>query len=91
MPLSFAMERRWRSSRSHRGLERRKACPLSIRWKRDISAEAVRTANPEQTTGYFGVERGFFPKAVDAGFPLQYDDFLLGRVRRSAIPPSFMK
>ena len=32
--------------------------------------ESAQTANPVQTIGSFGVGMGFFPKAVDAEFPL---------------------
>ena len=51
---------------------------------RQAGWESEQTANPVQTTGIFGMEMGFFPKAVDAGFPLQYDDFPLVRALSSA-------
>ncbi len=43
-----------------------------------------RTANPVQTTGYFWVILGFSGSPVDAGNPLQYDDFPLVRALSSA-------
>jgi len=46
--------------------------------------EPEETANPVQTSAIFGVKRGCCGDAVDAGFPLQYDDFPLGRALSSA-------
>jgi hypothetical protein len=42
------------------------------------------TANPVQTTPFFGMKKGFCEGAVDAGFPLQYDDLPNGRALSSA-------
>jgi hypothetical protein len=46
--------------------------------------ESARTANPVQTSAIFGAWKGFFVGVVDAGFPLQYDDFPHGRALSSA-------
>ena len=46
--------------------------------------EAKGNENPVQTTAFFGVKMGFRRGAVDAGFPLQYDDLPLGRALSSA-------
>ena len=49
-----------------------------------LFGKAERTVNPVQTTAILGVKKGFRRNAVDAGFPLQYDDFPLGRALSSA-------
>jgi len=46
---------------------------------RIIAPPLFRTANSVQTTTFSGVKRGDCRDAVDAGFPLQYDDFPLVR------------
>jgi len=46
--------------------------------------ETVQTANPVQTSAFFGVKKGFRGVVVDAGNPLQHDDFPLGRALSSA-------
>ena len=48
------------------------------------SGKSARTANPAQTTAFFGVKRRFRRGAVDAGFPLQYSDFPHRRALSSA-------
>ena len=45
---------------------------------------SARTANPVQTTAFFGVKKGFSGSAVDAGNPLRSYDFSLGRALSSA-------
>jgi hypothetical protein len=49
-----------------------------------VGKKSAQTANPVQTTGIFRVEKGFPAGVVDAGNPLQYDDFPLGRALSSA-------
>jgi hypothetical protein len=51
---------------------------------REIPPEAARTANPVQTTVIFGVKKEFRGEAIYEGFPLQYEDFPLGRALSSA-------
>jgi hypothetical protein len=46
--------------------------------------KAERTANPVQATAIFGAKRGLCREAIDARFPLQYEDFPLGRALSSA-------
>jgi hypothetical protein len=38
-------------------------------WTKGIPLETDRTANPVQTTAFFGVEKGFFGEGVDGGNP----------------------
>ena len=42
----------------------------------ELEGETARTANPAQTSAFFGVKSGVSHGVVDAGFPLQYRTFL---------------
>jgi len=55
-------------------------CEGGLRFDRKFE----QTANPAQTTGFFGVKWEFLQGAVDAGFPLQYSDFPHRRALSSA-------
>jgi len=44
--------------------------PVYAKRMREIPSETARTANPVQTTAFFGVWKGFSADPVDAGFPL---------------------
>ena len=46
--------------------------------------ESAQTANPAQATAIFGAKGGLFREDIEAGFPLQYKGFPLGRALISA-------
>jgi hypothetical protein len=49
----------------------------------EVRYKPYRLQTPRKQPAFSGVKKGFFLNAVDAGFPLQYDDFHLGRALSS--------
>ena len=58
--------------------------PVLDRLGEGNSTDTARTANPVQTSAIFRVWKGISAGTVDAGFPLQHDNFSLRRALSSA-------